>query len=360
MDWLKILPGLHLLQCIRFGLRVRVIVPALLMLITSWAGLLMISETVGLPYEGKGGSEDSVSIEPMAGFPWHALPDTEDRIDRGISFADFRRMPLRVVPPPVHALVHSVTSLVAGSPSIRRDFLEATFTALMCLLFGTAIGRSVATGFCTGTRTGAVPALRFSMQQIRSSLLSTTLAGLLISLPLCAIGGVSWLAGFELPAWLIRVGWPLVALLGLAAVLGTFVVVAGWLLSLAAIGTDRCYGADALSRGINYVLSHPARTAAWLCVVLLAAAVTEFLAQGVLDAVTSVLDARLESMSASAILVDKVDGTDRSVLWWWHAGIGCIPAAVRLGVFFSGTTIMYILLRQKEDAVRLRELDGGR
>ena len=34
------------------------------------------------------------------------------------------------------------------------------------------------------------------------------------------------------------------------------------MLSLAAVATDDCVGADALSRGINYVLSHKLKTLA--------------------------------------------------------------------------------------------------
>ena len=269
-----------------------------------------------------------------------------------------------VWPAPVSAAVVAGTAVWKSSDDPILAAGALGWTAFMLLIFGTAIARSTATGFCLQTRTGAVASLRFSIVSLRQSLLSTLLAVLLVSIPLGLTAFASWMAqAGRAGSWLVMVGWPLVYLLAVLSVLTGVVVGIAWLLSLGAIGTDQCAGSDALSRGINYVLSHKLKTAWYLVVVLLLSKLSFFLSHCILLAADNVLAGHFAGLmprsKPSMVPPVEADGFAGTMLYLWHLSIGLLPAAVEIGVFLTGTTLLYILLRQAEDAVQLREMDGG-
>ena len=139
-------------------------------------------------------------------------------------------------------------------------------------------------------------------------------------------------------------------MLSVLTVVASIVCAIAWLLSLGAIGTDQCAGSDAMSRGISYVLSHKVYSAAVCFASILISSFAMLLTQwGITTGLALVESTIRESGSVASELKDF-----STVL------LIVFPNAVQLGVLLSAMTIAYLLLRQKEDAIHLQELDGGK
>lgn len=129
------------------------------------------------------------------------------------------------------------------------------------------------------------------------------------------------------------------SLASLLYIVGCLVLGSGWLLSLAAIAIDRCDGAEGLSRGISYVLSR------WQRVVIYT--ITGF----VLIAICNIVFWWLASV---AIPLTAAAGAQSNASLFKN-----FAEILRLSVFFCEIAIAYVLLRNVEDGVSLREMDSG-
>jgi hypothetical protein len=320
VEWLRLFPGLSLLQAVRLGFRLRVLVPACLCLFV-FAARQNIAEIL-----------------------WDIAPSPQQLwITYGIA-----EQPL---PGPVEAVVIGATRILAsGILNNPFEFVSVIWSGLVLTVFGIAVSRSVATEYCIRSRTGVFSAMRFSFRHFTAGLVSTVLAASIVVAPLLVVSIAGWVMNFGAAgAWLVAICWPVVFLFGMLSIVVTIVCLIGWMLSLAAIGTDQCSGADALSRGINYVLSHKLLTTVYLMAVVVVSNVATHIAHWLIQASTSVVFSR----------IDHNHGTSPSVLSDWMSAIQQLPHAVHLGVFLSGITIMYVLLRETEDGVHLREIDGA-
>ncbi|MCP4176126.1 MAG: hypothetical protein GY758_35750 [Fuerstiella sp.] len=324
MEWFRLFPGLSLLHAARLGFRVRVLVPACLCLL-AFAARPDIARlfTDGAP----------ATLRVWLGTPSGIQP----------------------LPDPLDAVVVGTTRfLLSGTFSNPREILSVIWSGLVLLTFGIAISRSAATEFCTHSRTGVFSALRFSFRHFAAGLVSTVLTAGIVIAPLLVLFVAGWGTGLATAgSWLVAVFWPVLFLLGLLSVVITIVCLTGWMLSLAAIGTDQCSGADALSKGINYVLSHKLLTAVYLLVVVVISHVATLLARWLIETSMLVVCGRVSER------LDHNDGTSSTILAGWMTAIQQVPQAVHLGVFLSGITITYVLLRQAEDGIHLREIDGA-
>ncbi len=335
IEWFRLFPGLSLLHAARLGFRVRVLVPACLCLLV-FAARQNIARTL-VDNEGFATTIDHQSAEATS-FSWLSIIPGEHPL-----------------PAPIEEIVSGATQILfEGFFSNPWKILSVIWSGLVLLTFGIAVSRSAATEFCTHSRTGVFSALRFSFRHFRAGLVSTLLTAGIVVAPLLLLVIAGWLAEFVTAgSWLVAICWPVLFLLGVLSVVVTIVCLAGWMLSLAAIGTDQCSGADALSKGINYVLSHKLLTAVYLLVVVVISRVATLLAQWLIETSMLVVCGRITAP------FDHNDGTSATILAGWMTAIQQVPQAVHLGVFLSGTTIMYVLLRQTEDGVHLREIDGA-
>lgn len=320
VHWRKLLPWLNLLEAARLSFRMRTLVPA---------AVLLFASTVGPQPE---------STSANIGWQWVTLPG------------------------PVAAVLRTVENL-AFRPELPdlRSVGVMLWHVLTVGLLGIAIARSSAFDFCSGTRVGATTASKFALQRTAVLLLSTGIAIVLTSFfvvpMLAAIGfGQLWSNGDSLPP-LLSLTAGIFALLALVA--GTVCLV-GWFLALAAIGTDNCGGSDALSRGINYVLSHPWYTLWQLLIVILVSSAARQLADFLLTAGLLLLQSRSPEIFPVPVSdLSTALASDLGVLTAQHSLLMQLPKVVQLAGFLSGTTIMYVLLRQEEDGIQLRELDGS-
>jgi len=320
VEWFRLFPGLSLLQAARLGFRVRVLVPACLCLLV-----------------------------------FAARPDSSRLPVDGAPTAPLIRIAMQFLPEPVDAVVVGATLfLLSGIHNNATEILSFIWSGFVLVTFGVAVSRSAATEFCLHSRTGAFSAMHFSFRHFAAGLVSTLLTAGLISVPLLVISVAGWAAEFATAgSWLVAICWPLIFLFGLLSVVVTVVCIPGWMLSLAAIGTDQCSGADALSRGINYVLSHKLLTAVYLLVVVVLSNAATMLAQWLIDVSMLVVCGRVSES------FDHNNEFLSGILSGWMSGVQQLPQAAQLGVFLSGITIMYVLLRETEDGVHLREIDGA-
>ena len=132
----------------------------------------------------------------------------------------------------------------------------------------------------------------------------------------------------------------LTSLVSLLYIVGCLVLGSGWLLSLAAIAIDRCDGAEALSRGISYVLSR------WQRVIIYT------LAGFVLIEITNTLFWWLANAASPLKPVAEINPQ--------AASFNQLAEVLRLSVFLCEIAIAYVLLRNVDDGVSLREMDGGK
>ncbi len=320
IDWLRSFPILQLSKALRMGFRLRTFLPCLLVS----ACFIISSFSI---------SEVELSIDD----------------DHWTVFSS----PLSL-PAPLSHVSEAVGSLGPNCPKPVTELLYGCAAYLLITTFlGITVARSTATEFCTATRTGAIQSLLFTAQHILSGLAAVTIMCLLASVPVVLL----WLFG----KIAIGIGTDSELLENVSVILGmpmaAFVIVTtivcglAWLFSIAAIGTDRCSGSDACSRGICYVLSHKA----YALLIVFVAVVLSNIGAGI-----------IRWLIWHAIRIARSELTPLTILSEGHTSetlattMSVILAnTIQLGVLFSGLTIGYILLRKAEDAVPLREIDGA-
>lgn len=322
IDVLKTLPAIHLLQSLRMSFRLRILLPCLV----GTACWLIVGEISGL----------------------HALSD-----EMSSRWTDVRS-------PIFHCVTVSGMLLTNSHPDLFFSLLASLLLDAIVIAFvGTAVARATATEFCTATRVGAIAGIRFSSQRALAWLLSTGLAAAIVTALMAAICCAAWLASLGAAGTtIVSLLWPLVFLMAVLTALTAIVCGFSWLLSLAAIGTDQCSGSDALSRGINYVLSHKLTSAIYLALTVLLAWIAYGTTKSILAAGEQLLRNRLPAEFFKADTVGDTIG-QQALFYWNRLLTELLPDAVHLGAFLSAITLTYILLRKAEDAVQIREIDGA-
>lgn len=312
IDWLAAIPSLRLFEAIRLAVSLRVALPVLLLMCLSWLGTDV--------------------------FSWKSTaPDSADSGRSVLNVSDFE------LPDYLDTMNRSLTLIATGTWS---QFLAGTYLLAITMLLlgfcGIAVMRCVGSRFCTGTGCGLLATVQFSLQHWMSVLLSSLLSWILLGL-LCIV------------YWFLRsigdathVG--VTAIASLFYIVGCVVLGMGWLLSLAAIAIDRCDGAEALSRGISYVLAR------WLRVVVYA--MVFFLLMTICDEVVSWV-----SDNAYILTTTMIKPGDPLLAEKWNSDAWTVlhqfGEMVRLSIFLCEIAIAYVLLRNIEDGVSLREIDGG-
>ena len=298
IQWLRVFPILNLWQSFRMAFRLRVLIPCLL------ASFVMFDGPSDTPTLENNFVSTSVDVVPL---------------------------PLRVLPKV------AAKTFTNGAQELRTAVGTFGFALLLIMIVGVSVARSTATEFCRETRTGAAAGLRFAVRRFSHALVSLGLAGLI-----CGIPALLWWGASKTFSPTTEVGLIITLFACVLSMITTVVVTIAWLLSLSAVGTDSCEGSDALSRSISYVLSHKLYC---LTLVILILGFAEL--------------ARRSTYITLAVAMSMVMESKESLPSLGHTLLTTVPNSTALGVTLSGLTIAYILLRKAEDAIDLRELDGG-
>ncbi|MCA9008106.1 MAG: hypothetical protein KDB01_00095 [Planctomycetaceae bacterium] len=309
IDWLAVVPSLRLLEAVHLSVSPRVLTPVILLLL---AGSAMM-QGPGLIFDALR-SQNAVSDTPgIFGF---------ESINRAVGAVKIPESPALI-------LTGSFSEFCFSMIALEVWMLVIGFCGVVAV-------RSAGCRFCTGTGLGLIASTRYTLQHWLAILVSAVLSGILLSL-LGVAFRILCLAGA-----LIHPG--ITAFISLLCVLGCAVLGMGWLLSLAAIAIDRCDGAEALSRGICYVLSRWQRIlvyAAGCCLIL-------WLSDLVISAVFT------NAHGLTSAMLGKADSAQVGT------SLKFFRDAIHLSIFFCGIAIAYVLLRNIEDGVSLREMDGGK
>ncbi len=233
--------------------------------------------------------------------------------------------------------------------STRGLALVATLVLRMLCLGFSAVGiaRCAALLVSKNERSGVLRTGRFIAGCWKPVVVSTSLTmaiGLIGLLFFRTVGHLSqWISPEPAVASLSNiVFW----LCSLGTLIGIYVVLTGWLLGLSAIAVDRVDGAEALSRGISYVLSRFRRTFCILIIITLISKLAGYITWWSMTLAGSV---GLKSISRnSAPHVDSLLGFTAYRGW----GVEC----VQFSAFCCGLAIAYLILRQLIDNVDHREI----
>ncbi|MEZ6121747.1 MAG: hypothetical protein R3C49_01070 [Planctomycetaceae bacterium] len=326
IQWKKIFPGLHLWSAIRLSFRLRVLLPAWLMVFVSTSLRRWDISVTMLDRD----------------FPQalHWL------FDSGLPSSRFLGSPLSDA-------VFSLTGVLQHSTNDLAGLLLLLLCQVLLLAVGgVAIARSTSAEFCSQQRIGGPAALRFSLSHVLRPLLSLAIVVIILVLLISPLAVITWLSpalnqptlsGSATMFWL------------LIAIPIAVVCWIGWLLSIAAIGTDICDGADGLSRGINYVLSRPTQVAGYLLIVLVVGKVASSIASFLVTAAFEAASGWMPELVIANIQRFRLTSIDERLAASEVPFILQFPAAVQLGAFLSGITLTYLVLRQQEDGTELRE-----
>jgi len=350
VHWQQTFPLLRLIRATTLGTGLAPLILATLCLIISWTGSAAANRVLS-----------SGSITAVCEFPWPEYARWTEADSSPLTLRELRATN-QVLPATVGVVVNSTSRTLSGrdlSGFPDKSTAEASvpwllsldlviWNALVLGFFATAIGRSVSQSFCIQTRSGVLQSLRYAGQHARDVLITTGLiiafmSFLRLMLQACVLINQTGSFGSTVTGLF----WGPIYLLAFALLLVFSVGGSAWTLSLSAIGTDRCTGADALSRCISYLLSHRLWAIAGLISVGIIATALKWIAHVLLLATHHAIPQQL-SLENSGTLGQL-----------WVFGIAMIPHAVHLSVFLSGLTILYVLLRQREDGINLEEVDGA-
>ncbi len=318
IDWLAAIPSLRLFEAIPLATSPRVILPALLL-------MLLASGTSQLLGERFRERQTANPVRSLLHLSDCELPEYLDMISKSLTVIA-RGSALRTAEGPV----------------------PLSLWMLMLGFCGVAAMRSAGCRFCTGTGNGLMASIRFSMNSWNAILISALLSWILLGLLYVAFWILGW-AGMT-----IHTGFTAAATL--LYLVGCMVLGIGWLLSLAAIAIDRCDGAEALSRGISYVLSRWLRVLVYTAVFCLITVIFNLAMQWLAEQAQALTSSGYLRSSRyrnpDLFLPDEFRNSVRSML-------DRFVELLRVSVFLCEIAIAYVLLRNAEDGVSLREINGG-
>ena len=313
IDWLTAIPSLRLLEAIRLGVSLRVFVPVLLLMFLAWGPTQLLGEKSD-QMRGRNPERGLLNVSDCE------LPEYLDVINESLSL------------------------VATGNASQSSSGAAALGLWMLMLGFcGVAAIRSAGCRFCTGTACGMSASLRFSVESGKAILVSALLSWILLGFLCVALRILSW-AGTTTHV-------SITAIASLMYIVGCAVLGIGWLLALAAIAIDRCDGAEALSRGISYVLSRWLRVvfyAIGFCVILM---VCDLAVRWLADHAYALASSRYGN--PDPLIRDEF----RIAVW---STLDRFGELIRLSIFLCEIAIAYVLLRNVEDGVSLREIDSGR
>lgn len=347
VHWSRVFPFLRLFQAGGLGWGLSTLVLALVCVLTSWTGSMLLfwlfNGTASSTAVGFCNTSFGLRLQWQGPFEFWLLQPAFPPPVHGMRSAGAETF-LSVIG--LRSLVQSHAAGASGNWYASPVLL--VWNALVLGQFGTAMARTVATEFCQQSRCGVIASVRYALRHWKSTLLSTGLvlafpAGLKLAITLVSL--VTRLGSFgELLAGAV---WGLVLLASVVLALICLVGSLAWLLSLAAIGTDGCTGAEALSRCISYLLSHPFLAATALFVATVIALAMRWIMEIILAAGTMAMPPSFLSMDPNQLVNS------------WLFFIRMTPHAVHLSAFMAGITVCYVLLRQREDGITTEELDGA-
>ena len=322
IQWTKVFPALHLFKAFGMAFRLRVLVPAMLCVILCDAAW-MIAGSWGMEVSHQAEREVRLASFPDSG-------SLNDRVANRVrnSARDFFLGSLAEVTQLPRPILIAERVLRDGEFAESSVAMKALFLGSILIIGGglsIAIGHSAAARFCRDTRIGPVNGLRFGCKMIPRWCIAVGLTAAMLLIVRFGLAALLWL-GEE--SSLLRSA---ISLAALAQTPMRYVLAISLFIAGGAIATDRCDGAESLSRALNYLLSHIVRVAVYFFLVLVIANLAYFVMWNIVWAAHEFLP---EGFGNSPSYGEEavVDGRD----YWFVV----LPDAVHVGAFFSGVALM--------------------
>lgn len=304
IDWLTAVPSLRLCEAARYAVSPRALIPAAVFMYLALASASFFCPSSELPSE----------------------IDSADSLN-GLSKSMFE------MPRLLSSFSESVR--VFGNGPMPKLFESYISLAAMMLVFGFCaipVMRFVGCRICSSSSSGLLSGAKLSLQSWKAILTSSLLALILLTMVCVTFRTSRWIGSVTFES--------IESLAALFYVIACFVLSGGWFLSLAAIAIDRCDGAEALSRGISYMLSRWQRVIVYTLV--------GFVLLEITTAVFWWLAHAASPLSNASTTTQPIET--------FHQ----FAHVLRFSMFLCEIAIAYVLLRNIEDGVSLRELDGGK
>lgn len=301
IDWLTAVPSLRLCEAVRFAISLHALLPATLLL--WWASNPLCQRLIAW------------NFTPNLIIRKQSIDPSAPQLSRLIQTLNFKVQ-----------LIATGTSLEALS-----SFISLAFCMLLFSVCAIPVMRSAGSRFCSAGGSNLLAGVNLALQSWKAILVSSLLSCILLCFLCVAFRTTRWIGSVTFPE--------LTLLAALFYVVGVFVLGFGWLLSLAAIAIDRCDGSEALSRGISYVLSH------WPRVIIYT-----FVGYALITVCQIVFGWVARRAFLTIWLADDTSSLN---------AFSSFDEVIRMSIFLCEFAIAYVLLRNVEDGVSLREIDGG-
>jgi hypothetical protein len=252
------------------------------------------------------------------------------------------------VPSAIEQIILNAETLAVFGSSRGPAASLSLIIHMFCVGFGAVgISRFIALVVNRQERSGVLRTAIFCFSCWKPILVSTSLAsviGLMGLLVFRAAGKVTvWFSGVSGAASIPNIAFWLSSLM-LWIVL--FVLLAGWLLGLSAMAIDRVDGAEALSRGISYVLSRFRRTVSFAIII---GVIAKLVGLATWMCVTTTGKMAFRSISENPNSPPELSAGFESFRMW-------VVEAVQFSTVCCGLAIAYLILRQVIDNVDFREI----
>jgi hypothetical protein len=379
IDWKRILPWVRLFRVFRTAVDLRMLTLGCVALVALSVGDWVFTNLLFSP-------ANKTSSESHAAYQWDR-PAAENPIDFPAKvvhnpwgvFTGIASRWERLLQPAQTVLEPARTILQPEASWSQKALAWTRLLWALCVwsVLGGAMTRIAAVEQATDTPMSFSGALRFSLENFLSYMTAVLLPMVFIGLfwLLCTIGG--WIG--RIPA----IGQPLLGLLwgvelafGFLMALILIAAVAGWPLMYATIGAEASDGFDAFSRSYSYVFTRPWHYL-WFSIVALTygAVVTTFIslvaalavylsaagvASGLGPARTGGMMLGSPDSVGGASFVSSLPSADIGVgtriAGAWLQLVGLLVAGFAVSFFWTASTVIYLLLRQVDDATDFREV----
>ncbi|WP_437204214.1 hypothetical protein [Planctomicrobium sp. SH664] len=265
---------------------------------------------------------------------------------------------------PLHRMLNTAGPLLHPENSFPLKFAAGCLLLwglLITGLFGGSISRMTAIEIAGEGEGSLLPSLRYTRRHLLSFLGAPALAfiGMLVFIiPLRVTGWVS--AVPLLGDLLLALAWPILLAFGICLALLVVALTLGWPLMVAAVNTEGSDAFDALSRAFSYLFNRPWYALFLTLLSTLYGATLLFFVGGilVLGLRLTVVGLGYASFAALPMQSPEATGFAAQIMGFWKNVIQSVPTAFVFSYFWTTATIIYFLLRHREDGVPLSEVAG--
>ncbi|HWL09129.1 MAG TPA: hypothetical protein VNQ76_12050 [Planctomicrobium sp.] len=277
---------------------------------------------------------------------------------------------------PVRKMMQPASELLFPSGDLMTWFRACGATLwglLICSLFGGAIARMAAVDFAGRGELSVRQGFRYSVRHCFSYL----------GAPLIPLAGLAfcWIPNL-LAGWVARVPyvgdtlvgvlWILPVIFGALMALIVIGIAVGWPLMVGAISADASDAFDGLSRAYSYLFNQLWYLVVLVLIMLLTGSAALYLVNGLLSLTVDLTKASVATgdggtlsgyfvlRGGQGMFSPNADASEMSqmAIWVWGIVIRSIPIAFIFSYFWTTTTLIYFLLRLRDDATPLTEVAG--